>query len=91
MTNEPINITVNCQIARKISYPNVLSSSVPNFLTVSYITIPIASLNIDSPKTMAYRLTSASSSLKIAKTDTGSVAEISDPKAKLSFNVNSGD
>ena len=72
-------------------YDIVLSGSVPRFLTVSYITIPMASLNTDSPNTSAYRLTSASSSLKMAKTETGSVAEIKEPNAKDSLRVNSGD
>ena len=89
--SDPMNITVNCTIAIASSCPIVLSGSVPRFLTVSYITIPIASLKIDSPKTIAYKLTSASSSLKMANTDTGSVAEIKDPKAKDSLRVNSGD
>ena len=59
--------------------------------TVSYITIPIASLKIDSPNTIAYRLTSASISLKMARTETGSVALIKLPKAKDSFQLKSGE
>ena len=59
--------------------------------TVSYITIPIASLNIDSPKTIAYKLTSASISLNMARTETGSVALIKLPKAKDSFQLKSGE
>ena len=55
------------------------------------MTMPIASLKIDSPNTMAYKLTSASISLKIARTDTGSVALIRLPKANDSFQVNTGD
>ena len=55
------------------------------------MTMPIASLKMDSPNTMAYKFTSASISLKIARTDTGSVALIRLPKAKDSFQVNTGD
>jgi len=51
----------------------------------------MASLNIDSPKTIAYKLTSASISLKMASTDTGSVALMRLPKAKESFQVKSGE
>jgi hypothetical protein len=57
----------------------------PKSFTVSYITILIASLNMLSPKTIEYKLESASISLKIARTDTGSVAEIRDPNANDSF------
>ena len=63
----------------------------PDIMTVSYITIAIASLKMDSPNTIAYRLTFASISLKMAKTETGSVALIKLPKAKESFQVKSGD
>jgi hypothetical protein len=52
--------------------------------------MPIASLKILSPNTIAYRLGSASNSLKMANTLTGSVADISDPKANDSFRVKSG-
>ena len=88
---DPMKMTVNYTIANASSYPIVLSGSVPRFLTVSYITIPIASLKIDSPNTIAYKLTSASSSLKMAKTDTGSVAEIKEPNAQESLKVKGND
>ena len=63
----------------------------PDIMTVSYITMVIASLKMDSPNTIAYRLTFASISLKMAKTETGSVALIKLPKANESFQVKSGD
>ena len=53
--------------------------------------MPIASLNIDSPKIIAFKSASASISLNIAMTETGSVAEIKLPKAKASRQVNSGE
>jgi hypothetical protein len=59
--------------------------------TVSYMTIPIASLKMASPKMIAYRFTSASISLKTASTETGSVALIRLPKAKESLQENSGE
>jgi hypothetical protein len=43
-----------------------------------------------SPNIIEYRVTSASISLKIASTATGSVEDISEPKARLSYIVNSG-
>ena len=90
MKIEPTNMT-------KKSHDAVISSSLsvrsfcPILSTVSYITMPIASLKMDSPNTMAYKLTSASISLKMARTETGSVALIRLPKAKESFQVKSGD
>ena len=54
------------------------------------MTMPIASLKILSPKIIAFRFGSASISLKRATTDTGSVAETSDPNAHDSLTVNSG-
>lgn len=39
---------------------------------------------------MAYKFSSASRSLKTARTDTGSVAEIRAPKANDSYQVNVG-
>lgn len=56
-----------------------------------YITIEIASLKIDSPNTIENRLASASSSLNKASTETGSVAEIKEPKANDSLNVKLGE
>ena len=90
MMMDPTKITKNSPEATKISSVKVLSFC-PILSTVSYITIPMASLKIDSPKTIAYKLTSASISLKIASTDTGSVALMRLPKAKESFHVKSGD
>jgi len=90
IASEPRNIIVNEIIAARTSWPKDFYSSLPSSLTVSYITIPIASLKMLSPNTIEYKLTSASISLKIARTATGSVAEIKDPNAKLSFRVNSG-
>ena len=52
-----------------------------------YMTIAIASLNILSPKIIAYRSWSASIYLNIASTETGSVALMRLPKAKASFQV----
>jgi hypothetical protein len=52
------------------------------------MTIEIASLKILSPNTIAYKFTSAFSILKIARTDTGSVAEIKDPNAIASEGEN---
>jgi len=52
------------------------------------MTIATASLKMLSPKMMANRLTSAFISLKIARTDTGSVALIKLPKANDSFQLN---
>lgn len=54
------------------------------------MTILIASLNILSPKTIAYKFASAFISLKIARTETGSVAEIKEPYANDSFKLNLG-
>ena len=53
--------------------------------------MPMASLKIDSPKTIAYKFTSASISLKMARTETGSVALMRLPKANDSFQENSGE
>lgn len=58
--------------------------------TVLYITMEIASLKILSPKIMMYRVISTSISLNIASTATGSVDEIKDPKARLSYIENDG-
>ena len=69
----------------------IFLSSLPILITVSYMTMPIASLKIDSPNMIAYRFTSASISLKIASTETGSVALIRLPKAKDSLQENSGE
>ena len=87
---EPMNMMKKSAVASKISSVTLLSL-LPILRTVSYMTIPIASLKIDSPNTMAYKLTSASISLKIARTETGSVALIRLPKAKDSFQLNSGE
>ena len=43
-----------------------------------------ASFSMDSPNTNMYKIGSASSAWKIARVATGSTADISDPKAKLS-------
>jgi hypothetical protein len=51
----------------------------------------MASLKILSPKTLEYKFSSASISLNIANTDTGSVADIKDPNAKLYYKSNFGD
>ena len=53
--------------------------------------MPIASLNILSPNTIAYKFSSASISLNIANTATGSVADMREPKAHASYIVNSYD
>ena len=90
MSNEPKKSMKKEVTEEPICWSMVRSAS-PDSITVSYMTIEIASLKIDSPKTMAYRFTLASISLKIARTDTGSVALISEPKAKASFQVNAGD
>ena len=87
---EPRKMTKNSPVAFSRSSDIDLLSE-PILRTVSYITSPIASLKIDSPKTMEYKLTSASISLKTASTDTGSVALIKLPKAKASFHENSGE
>ena len=89
--SDPIKIKRKSADAKKSSAPSDLSSTSPILSTVSYMTIPIASLKIDSPKTMAKRLTSASISLNMAITATGSVALIRLPKANDSFHVNSGE
>lgn len=85
--SDPPNMIANFERAPKTSPPRL---PLPRPLTVSYATIPIASLKMLSPKTIEYRLTSASNSLKMANTATGSVAEIKLPNAKLSYRVNSG-
>ena len=85
-----MKIKVKEAIAPKIS-SLIVPSPVPVFMTVVYMTMPMASLKMDSPKTMAYRFTSASISLKIANTETGSVALIKLPKANASFHVKGGD
>ena len=89
--SEPVKMRKNSDAAKNISSLNGLPSTAPIFSTVSYITIPIASLKIDSPKTIAKRLTSASISLKMARTETGSVALIKLPNANDSFQENSGE
>ena len=86
--SEPRNMTVNLMTQPRSSSLNDLVLSYPITFTVSYITMAMASLKILSPKTTEYRLTSASISLKIARTATGSVALINEPKAKLSLSVN---
>ena len=50
--SEPIKIRKNDPIEFKISSVAVLPSE-PVFMTVVYMTIPIASLNMDSPNTIA--------------------------------------
>jgi hypothetical protein len=85
--SDPPKMIANFESAPKTSPPR---DPFPRPLTVSYATIPIASLKILSPKTMEKRFSSAPSSLKMAKTATGSVAEIKLPNAKLSYRVNSG-
>ena len=87
---EPKKMMKKLAVASMISSETVLSPD-PIFKTVSYMTIPIASLKMDSPKTIAYKLTSASISLNMARTDTGSVALIKLPKANESFQLKSGD
>jgi len=52
------------------------------------MTMATASLNILSPKIIAKRFSSAFISLKMARTETGSVALIKLPNAKDSFQVN---
>lgn len=88
MNNEPMKISKKSPIPLPISYMTLCPPE-PNVITMLYITIAIASLKIDSPKIIAFRCTSASISLKHAKTETGSVAEMSAPNAKDSYHVNS--
>ena len=88
--SEPMKISKNRPAAAMNSSLTVLSLW-PASMTVWYMTIPIASLKIDSPKMIALRFTSASISLKIAMTETGSVALIRLPKAKASLHENSGE
>ena len=80
--NSPTEASISCWI---------FLLSLPILITVSYMTMPIASLKIDSPKIIAYILTSASIYLKIASTETGSVALIRLPKANDSLQENSGE
>ena len=90
MSREPTKMSRKRPQELKTSSPAVLSPS-PAITTVWYITIPMASLKMDSPKIMAFKSTSASISLKMAITETGSVALIRLPKAKASRHVNSGE
>lgn len=90
MRIEQVKIVQNSPTEASISYW-IFLLSLPILITVSYITMPIASLKIDSPKIIAYILTSASIYLKIASTETGSVALIRLPKAKDSLQENSGE
>ena len=89
ISTDPMKIKKNRPIAYRISSPKVYPF-IPSDKTVVYITIATASLKIDSPNTIAYRFSSASISLKTARTETGSVAEIKLPKAKASFHENVG-
>ena len=66
-------------------------SDSPILMTVLYMTILIASLNMLSPKTIAYRFSSASICLKMERTATGSVAEIKEPNAQESLKVKGND
>jgi hypothetical protein len=88
--SEPIKITPNSYTPVASSTPMDDYSALPDIITISYITMATASLKILSPNIIALRLTSASISLKIASTDTGSVALIKLPNANASFHVNSG-
>jgi len=90
ISSEPKKSIKKVAQERPICYPT-LCSVPPEVITVSYMTIEMASLKIDSPKTIAYKLTFASISLKTAMTETGSVALIRLPNAKASYQVNSGD
>ena len=75
MTTNEISV---CKLSQRIV------SSLKSLLLISrYMTIPIASLKIDSPKMIEYKLISAFISLKIDSTLTGSVAEIKLENAKL--------
>lgn len=53
--------------------------------------MPIASLKILSPNTIAYKFSFASISLKIASTATGSVADMSEPNAHAYYQLNAYD
>ena len=90
MKIEPRKIKQKSIAEKMISSKSDLSFS-PILSTVSYITMPIASLKIDSPKMIEYKFTSASISLKTARTETGSVALIKLPNAKASFQLKSGE
>jgi len=84
------------KLRKKVAHDKPICSAMeaspsPALITVSYMTIEIASLKIDSPNTIAYKFGFASISLKIARTDTGSVALIKLPKAKASFHVKAGE
>jgi hypothetical protein len=85
--SDPPKMMANFESAPKTSPPRL---PFPRPFTVSYATIPIASLKILSPKTIENRFSSAPNSLKMANTATGSVADIRLPNAKLSYRVNSG-
>ena len=85
MRTEPMNTIVKFPRVEKISA--VLESVAPADITESNMTSAIASLKMDSPKTIAFRFSFASISLKMDSTDTGSVALIRLPKANASYQV----
>ena len=86
----PTKINKNCPTEESMSC-EMVASVWPVISTVWYMTMPIASLKMDSPKMIEYRLMSASISLNTANTLTGSVAEIKLPNAKASLKVKYGE
>lgn len=90
INTEPTKMRIKEPVDEIISCPGVRPST-PYIITVSYMTSAIASLKIDSPNTIANRFSSAFISLKMANTETGSVAEMRLPNAKLSFHENASD
>ena len=89
--NEGYGVFLKKNLLKKETEETSIWTNNQVYIALANLMTTCASLKIDSPNTIAYKLTSASSSLKMAKTDTGSVAEIKDPKAKDSLRVNSGD
>ena len=87
INNDPTNISKNYSIPNTNDSPKDAELELDD-ITILYNTIATASLNILSPNIIAYKSTSASISLKIASTDTGSVALIKLPKANASYQVN---
>jgi len=82
ITNDPKNIIIKNPVADAKVF--ILAPYSANVIIVLYNTIVTASLKIDSPNTRLNKRLSVPISFIIANTDTGSVAEISAPKAKLS-------
>ena len=85
---DPIKTMKNYPIDTKTSQAKCSSEAISE--KALYNTTATASLNMLSPKMSENRVTSALSSLKIDRTATGSVAEISAPKAQLSLSEKKG-